>query len=232
MSATTAATAMRDKTIVLTGGSSGIGLALAERFAASGNTVYSFDRAPFPVRVSGVHGIVADITNEEDVRKGMEGIPGPVHVLINNAGVMRRGTIFDASEEDFDALFGVHVKGSWLMLRGAHAKLARDAMIVQMSSVHALRRSSDPGLYALAKQAAAELARNIAQQEPRYVVKILFPGPVDTPLARFGVHGKALEEKERRMETTERLAARILEFLEGKGGELRYDARTQKYVVR
>ncbi len=223
--------AICDKTIVLTGGSSGIGLALAQQLAERGNSIYSFDRKPFPLQTSGVHSIVADITNDEDVQKGMEQITQPIHILFNNAGMMRRGTIFDASEEDFDTLFGVHVKGSWLMLRRARPKLANDAMIVQMSSVHALNRSRDPGLYTLAKQAVTELTRNIARQEPHYTVKILFPGPVDTPLARFDVHGKALQEKERIMETAENVAGKIIGFLESEGAELHYDAQTREYIV-
>jgi NAD(P)-dependent dehydrogenase (short-subunit alcohol dehydrogenase family) len=232
MSKASTTTAIQGKTIVLTGGSSGIGFELAMQLAAKGNTVYSFDRRPFPLQQEGVHAIVVDITNDQDVRQGMEQIPGPIHVLFNNAGMMRRGTIFDAPEEDFDTLFGVHVKGSWLMLRRARPKLANDAMIVQMSSVHALHRSVNPGLYTLAKQAVAEMARNIAQQEPQYTVKILFPGPVDTPLARFDVTGKALEEKKKIMETAESVAAKIIRFLESEGAELHYDSETQEYTVR
>lgn len=231
MSSASTTTAMQGKTIVITGGSSGIGFELAKQLAAKGNTIYSFDRKPFPLQGIGVNTIVADITNDEDVRKGIEQIPGSIHVLFNNAGTMRRGTIFDASEEDFDTLFNVHVKGSWFMLRGARNKLAHNAMIVQMSSVHALNRSVNPGLYTLAKQAVAELARNVALQEPHYTVKILFPGPVDTPLARFEVAGKALEEKIKIMETAESVAAKIIRFLESEGVELHYDSETQEYTA-
>ena len=225
------ATALHGQTIVLTGGSSGIGLAIARQLARKGNTVYSFDLSPFPVRTAGVHSIVADLTKSEEVRRGMEQVPCPIHVLVNNAGLMRRGTIFDASEDDFDTLFSVHVKGAWLMLREAQAKLSTHALIVQMSSVHALQRSANPGLYTLAKQTVAQLAENISHGYPQYTVKTIFPGPVDTPLARFGVEGEKLHQKEKVMQSPESVATTIIDFLESTGSRLLYESESRRYMI-
>src|SRR6266542_3914972 len=120
------------KTVLITGGSNGIGLALAALLRGKGCQVYSLDRMAPAEPVQGVQTLQDDVTREDDVRRALRDIAGPIDVLINNAGIMRRGTLLESSTDDFDALFGVNVKGPWLVLKEARPLLRDDAMIVQM----------------------------------------------------------------------------------------------------
>ncbi len=226
---------LRGKTIVISGGSSGIGLEVIKNFSAKGSTVFSFDLVPFPEPIENVHSILADVSNADDVRRGFRKVEGTIDILFNNAGVMRRGTIFESSEEDFDALFRVHLKGSWLMLKEARAKLKEQALLVQMSSRHALNPQKDPGLYSIVKQAAVHLMENVGRDFPQYRVKLIFPGPVDTPLAAYGLTPAQVEEKKNIMHSPEHVAGKIIELIESDDlTRLDFDSRTEvwDYVLR
>jgi 3-oxoacyl-[acyl-carrier protein] reductase len=154
---------------------------------------------------------------------------GPIEILINNAGIMRRGTMFESSEEDFDRLFRVNVKGSWLLLKLALPRLSKHAMIVQMSSDHARNPVTDPGIYSLSKMAARDLALLAEKTLPGHPVKILYPGPVDTPLARLGVSGTALKRKKKVMRDPGSIAEGIIQLIESDKKELVYDAVSGRY---
>ncbi len=223
---------LRGKTVLLTGASSGIGLALARALSRRGCRIYALDRKPFPEEIPEVTALTADITRGGELRSALAAVEPPIDVVINNAGVMRRGTLFESSEEDFDLLFGVNVKGSWLVLREALPLLAARPVIVQMSSRHALRPPSDPALYALTKQTLMHFAENLARDWPAFTVKTLFPGPVDTPLARHGLEGTALAQKEKLLHPPEELAEQIVALIESEAHtQLLYEEKTGKHVL-
>ncbi len=220
------------KTAVITGGCSGIGLATAHAFLQDGYRVYALDtHAPSSQVPEHFHHVPADITDSSSVEAAAASIPSPVDVLFNNAGIMRRGTLFDSTEGEFDALFAVHVKGAWLVTRALLPKLSPDALVLQMSSVHALRESTDPALYTLVKQTAMHFGRMLGKTYPNLRVKLLFPGPTDTQLSRHGVTGKALEEKEKIMHTPEELAAQILRFAKSDAERMTYRDEHRDYVL-
>jgi NAD(P)-dependent dehydrogenase (short-subunit alcohol dehydrogenase family) len=143
---------------------------------------------------------------------------------------MRRGTVLESSEEDFDLLFSVHVKGPWLLLKLAQPLLRKRAMIVQMCSRHAREVDLDPGLYSLSKRCELELAELVERTYPHYTVKILCPGPVDTAMARFEVNRAQLRRKEREMRSPEELARLIVRlFKDDRRTRLLYDESTKHY---
>jgi NAD(P)-dependent dehydrogenase (short-subunit alcohol dehydrogenase family) len=221
------------KTILLTGGSRGIGYELAKTLCAQGAMVLSLDikepRSPIP----GCTTIHADIARGDAVRTALTSVTGPIDILINNAGVMRRGGLLESSEQDFDALFDVGVKGAWLVLREALPFLRPGAMIVQMCSRHALRPPTDPALYALSKQTCMHLAEAVARSHPQFVVKTLFPGPTDTEdVGRYGVEGAALEEKIKIMLPPAVVAEKIMELLASDKTRLEYEEPSGEYVMR
>jgi len=223
---------LKGKTILLTGGSSGIGYALAKAFAKKGCHVYSFDRDLPKDPIDGVTSTQVDIRNCKQIEDALEGVQKPIDILINNAGVMRRGTIFETTEEEFDLLFGVHLKGAWLMLKCAKPHLAENATIIQMSSRHGPALPINPGIYALTKNAAQDLVDIVARTYPEYSVKTLYPGPVDTPLTYHGSTEEDMERKKKIMRSPEFVAEKTIELLETDKDELIFDPETKEYLLR
>jgi NAD(P)-dependent dehydrogenase (short-subunit alcohol dehydrogenase family) len=205
---------LSEKHVLITGASSGIGKALALALLQKGAVISGMDRRPMKETIENWTSYDVDITKGEEIQNALSQITEPIDILINNAGVMRRGTALESSEEDFDLLFDVNVKGSWLMLKYALSQLRENATIVQMSSRHALSLPKDPALYGLTKRTTMDLADLIAKTYPAYSVKVLCPGPVDTPLAREGVSEKDFQEKQKIMCTPEEIAQRTIELLE------------------
>ncbi len=177
---------IRSKTIVITGGAGGVGGALAQKCVAKGARVFSLDIRPPEQRIAGVTYFAVDITKSSGICKAIKKIPHPIHCLVNNAGVMRRGRIFETSETDWDFLFSINVKAPWLVTKCAQPFLARNATIVSVSSKHGVHLVTDPAVYALTKATLLTLSKIIALTYSSYQVKVACFGPVDTALHHFG----------------------------------------------
>jgi len=220
------------KHVLITGASSGIGWELGHALIRKGAVISAMDRRPMEKKVANWTSYDVDISVSSQIQKAISQIEEPVDILINNAGVMRRGKVLESSEEDFDFLFDVNVKGSWLVLKHALSLLAEDATIVQMSSRHALNLPVDPALYGLTKRTAMDLADLIAKTYPQYTVKILCPGPVDTPLAHEGVSEADFAKKKKIMCTPKEIAERTIELLESKTkSRLVFDNKNYTYLL-
>lgn len=222
---------VHSKHIVITGGSSGIGLAVARLLAADGARISSLDIMPPKKRIDGVTHVHCDVSRFGDVRMALAQTGGHIDLLFSNAGIMRRGTILESTEDDFDALFGVHVKAGWMLAKEAWPLLTTHGEIAFTASAHALRPPKDPGLYALSKRALAALAEQLRMHHPEHRVRTLFLGPADTPLARHDVPPQALKEKEAIMWDADDVARAIVDFLRTDQTELRYDSGADAYVA-
>lgn len=219
-------------TALVTGGSRGIGLEIVRLLRARGMMVYSLDIKEPREAIDGCVTLHADIADAAAVRSAIAAIPGPIGLLVNNAGVMRRGGLLESSPEDFDALFGANVKGSWVVLRESLPRLAPDAVIAQVCSRHALRPPLDPALYALSKQACMHLAEAVARAYPQFTVKTAFPGPTDTEgVGRYGVSEAALEDKLKTMLPPATVAEKIVALLESDKTRLTFDEATGEYAM-
>jgi len=216
--------------VVITGGSNGIGLALAALLASKGAIVRSVDVEPPAKKLDGVEHLYCDVRSMNDVRMALAQAGGAIDLLFLNAGVIRRGPVLAHPDDEFDLLFGVNAKGTWLMLKEGVPLLSKHGVVVHVSSYRAAQAVDDPGLYAASKAAGEHLVRCAATGNPGFSAKIARLGPVDTSMARHAVEGEALKRKEAIMRPADDIAAMLLDLATGSHGTLSYDPSTDAYT--
>jgi NAD(P)-dependent dehydrogenase (short-subunit alcohol dehydrogenase family) len=185
---------MENKTILITGGASGIGLAIVEKFAAEGSQVFLIDfnktegaRVEKSGRKKGgkVTFLHADIQDEQQVIQAIQSIPGKLDVLVNNAGIAHIGNLGNTSPADFDRLFAVNVKGLFLCSQAALPKLIEDGggSILNLCSVAATIGIPDRFAYSMTKGATLSMTLSIARDYVSQGIRCncISPGRVHTP---------------------------------------------------
>lgn len=211
---------LNEKNAIVTGGSRGIGEAIAKRLADDGASVAinyhrASDRAEALVtRIEKNGGTAAafqaDIADTRQVSELFDRVSdrfGRIDILVNNAGIARYGPIADYSETDFDRLFGVNVKG-FFACREAANRLSDNGRVINIGSTVTRVMLPGYGAYAASKGAVEQITRVLAAElGPRGItVNAVCPGPVDTALFR---EGKTQEQIDRlaRMAALDRLGA-------------------------
>jgi NAD(P)-dependent dehydrogenase (short-subunit alcohol dehydrogenase family) len=191
---------LRDRVALVTGGASGIGRAIALLFAREGAAVAVADRdadggraAEEAIRASGGRALFldTDVTRDADCRRAVARTAeafGGLHVLCNNAGIIRRGTVLDTSEEDWDRTFLVNVKPIFLMSRAAVPVMAAagGGVIINTASNWGLVGGPRAAAYCASKGAVVLLTKAMAiDHGPQNIrVNCLCPGDTDTPMLR------------------------------------------------
>lgn len=172
---------LSDRTAVITGGAQGIGFAIAERFVAEGARVVlgdvdadAVDKAAATLGGPQVaRGVRCDVTVGDDVQAMLDTALeafGSLDVLVNNAGITRDATMRNMTEEQFDQVIAVHLKGTWNGLRLA-APIMRErkrGAIVNLSSLSGKvgmvgqtnYSAAKAGIVGMTKAAAKELAHH------------------------------------------------------------------------
>ncbi|EAZ79858.1 SDR family NAD(P)-dependent oxidoreductase [Algoriphagus machipongonensis] len=201
---------MIDKTVVITGGASGIGLAMVKKFASEKSKVFLLDLNPEGEQVSEelqekgfqVTFIKCNIASTSEAEEAFTKIPGKIDVLINNAGVSHVGNLENTSEEDFDRVFQVNVKGMFNCARAAISKLKQDGggSILNMASVAATIGIPDRFAYSMTKGAAYSMTLSLARDYVADGIRCncLSPGRVHTPFVD-GFIAKNYPGKEKEM---------------------------------
>ena len=177
------------RTVLVTGGSRGIGLACAQRFAALGdNVVVTYNSSSPP---EGFAGIKCDVTSAAEVDAAFafaEEQFGPVEVLVSNAGLTKDGLLLRMSEDSFASVVDANLTAAYRVAkRAAQGMLrARAGRIVFMSSVVALLGSAGQANYAASKAGLIGLARSLARElgSRGITVNVVAPGPVATDMTR------------------------------------------------
>jgi 3-oxoacyl-[acyl-carrier protein] reductase len=172
------------RSILVTGGNKGIGLAIAQAFAEAGDRVAVTYRSDPP---AGLLAVQCDVTDPEQVEKAfaeVEQAHGPVEVLVANAGMTRDRLLLRMSEEDFGAVLDTNLTGVFRVVKRAAKGMlrARSGRIVIISSAVALRGEAGQANYAASKAGLIGFARSLARElGPRSItVNVVAPGLTDT----------------------------------------------------
>ena len=175
------------RTVFLTGGAKGIGLACAQRFVALGdNVVVTYNSSPPP---EGIVGVPCDVTSAESVDAAFTATEerfGPVEVLVSNAGIIHDGLLLRMNEQQFTSVVDTNLNGAYRVTKRAAQGMvrARSGRIVLISSVVGLLGSGGQANYAATKAGLVGLARSLARElgSRSITVNVVAPGPVETDM--------------------------------------------------
>ena len=188
---------------VVTGAARGIGFGTATRFAEEGAAVAVVDLdesaaadAAAKLGASKAIGIGADVSDSASVEAAVERVVaelGGIHILVNNAGITRDNLLFKMTDDDWDLVIGVHLRGAFLMTRAAqkHFVAQKYGKIVNLSSVSALGNRGQAN-YSAAKMGIQGFTRTLGIE-----------------LGPFGVNANAIAPGFIATEMTDATAARL-----------------------
>jgi 3-oxoacyl-[acyl-carrier protein] reductase len=189
------------RSVLVTGGNRGIGLAVARAFADAGDQVaitYRSGEPPAELAALGVLAVRCDITDPEQVEqayKEIEATHGNVEVLVANAGITRDQLLMRMTEEDFTSVVDTNLTGTYRVVKRANRGMlrAKKGRVVLISSVVGLLGSAGQANYAASKAGLVGFARSLARElgSRNITFNVVAPGFVDTDMTR------ALTEEQR-----------------------------------
>lgn len=173
--------------IQITGANRGIGLAIAQRFLAVGDTVstlYLGDPPP-----DGIDGIEGDVRDAEAVIKAFDAFEerhGPIDVLVANAGITRDGLLMRMTDEDFESVIDVNLIGVFRCVRRAAQSMIRQksGRIILIGSVVGLMGNPGQVNYSSSKAAMVGMARSITREigSRGITANVIAPGFINTAM--------------------------------------------------
>ncbi len=184
---------MKDKVALVVGGAKGIGLAVAQRLAVEGASVFLTGRHAAEVEAAAAEvgrsarGLVADASAPEDIQRVIGTVReerGRIDVLVLNAGISEPATLANQTPGHFDRHFAINVRGAVFGMQAAMGVMSAGGSVVLMGSIADAMGISPYGTYAATKAALRSYARTwAAELAPRGIrVNVVAPGPTDTAM--------------------------------------------------
>jgi NAD(P)-dependent dehydrogenase (short-subunit alcohol dehydrogenase family) len=181
-----------NKVAVVTGGSAGIGLGVAKRFAAEGAQVFitgrratELDKAVAEIggNVTAVPGDISKLSDIDLLYKTIKERAGRIDVLFVNAAFYEIGKLGEISEEHFDKTFNTNVRGLLFVVQKALPMLSRGSTVILVGSIASIKGFEALSAYDASKAAVRSFARSwIIDLKARGIrVNVLSPGHIDTP---------------------------------------------------
>ena len=175
------------RVVLITGGSRGIGLATAQRFAALGDRVaVTYNSSPPP---DGFFAVKCDVTSTADVDAAFTAVEqhfGPVEILVSNAGMTKDMLLLRMSETDFSDVIDANLTAAYRVAKRASQGMlkARRGRMIFVSSVVGMLGSAGQANYSAAKSGLIGLARSIARElgSRSITANVVAPGPVATDM--------------------------------------------------
>ncbi|MGG5257189.1 3-oxoacyl-ACP reductase FabG [Phycicoccus avicenniae] len=176
------------RTVLVTGGNRGIGLAIARSFAQAGDRVVVTHRSGEPPE--GLEGVRCDVTDTASVdaafTEAEEKLGGPVEVLVANAGITKDGLLMRMSDEDFDSVLETNLTGAFRCVRRASKGMIRlrRGRIILISSVVGLYGGPGQANYAASKAGLVGLARSVTRElgGRGITANVVAPGFIETDM--------------------------------------------------
>ncbi|HEV8058408.1 MAG TPA: glucose 1-dehydrogenase [Gemmataceae bacterium] len=183
---------LQGKVAVITGGSTGIGLAAANLFVREGAYVFitgrrqkELDEAVKAIgrNVTGVQGDVADLADLDHLYQTVK-VKGRIDIVFANAGVAEFAPLASITEQHFDKLFNINVRGTLFTVQKALPLLNDGGSIILMGSVAGVKGTPAFGAYGASKAAVRSFARawTVELKDRRIRTNVLSPGPIATPI--------------------------------------------------
>ncbi|MBT8434551.1 MAG: SDR family oxidoreductase [Gammaproteobacteria bacterium] len=178
---------LSDKAIVVTGGAQGLGRACAERFIADGAEVLITDINAEALAATaaeiGAHHIAADISKRSEIEKVVQTCVdhfGKINVILNNAGVAKNQEFMDISDDDYDSVLNVNLKGTFMGVQTAAKQMIQQGsggVIINMSSINALLANPSLATYAMSKGGMNQLTNVAAVALAPHNIRVVGIGP-------------------------------------------------------
>lgn len=189
---------LKGQVALITGGSSGIGLAIASTLIKEGMVVaimardqHRLEKAAAQLRDEGgeVIAVSGDVSNASDVNQFVEQVgdeKGRIDLLVNNAGIYRQGDIADISESDWDDVLNINLKGAFLCTKAVLPMMRKQqsGYVINISSVAGKTGFGNASAYCASKFGLIALTESLLEEEVKNNIRstAICPGYVATPM--------------------------------------------------
>ena len=182
---------------LVTGAAGGIGIAIIQALKNAGAVVAGADRLPSHTSDFSIVGDLTDPDFSDHLPETAAQTLGGLDIVINNAGIIRRGPITEATDDDYAASFAVNVEAPFRICRAAIPLMAEagGGAIVNIASCWGVHPGPNHPVYCMSKAAIASMTQCLGHDHARQGIRVnaVCPNEVDTPMLRSGFEARGMD---------------------------------------